>query len=236
MRANCEDALLTDKVKIKEQLAEAEQSSGKIQKEEVRKSVSATDTQSEDKEESHIKTKAKKVKVKGFLSSSSSESDSEEEERIIKKYPIPSVLTLFNDASYSGYAVVMKEVTIIRQLMLRDHVTPRVLCAPVDVPADTKDHEDDPDSTNIGTGAMDVAHLCSSICRHVLRGLPGNPTSSLHGGLASSLPLAWLWATSSSSPCPAFLAIAKSEPFIDIDCRSYSTVKIPPMASVEKKE
>ncbi|KAL6060163.1 hypothetical protein STEG23_004052 [Scotinomys teguina] len=27
---------------------------------------------------------------------------------------------------------------------------------PVDVPADTKDHEDDPDSTNIGTGAMDV--------------------------------------------------------------------------------
>ncbi|KAL6091427.1 hypothetical protein STEG23_012591 [Scotinomys teguina] len=31
--------------------------------------------------------------------------------------------------------------------------------------------------------------------------------------LSSSL----LWATSSSSPCPAFLAIAKSEPFIDID-------------------
>ncbi|KAL6064218.1 hypothetical protein STEG23_006324 [Scotinomys teguina] len=28
---------------------------------------------------------------------------------------------------------------------------------------------------------------------------------------------AWLWATSSSSHCPAFLAIAKSEPFIDID-------------------
>ncbi|KAL6038239.1 hypothetical protein STEG23_034912 [Scotinomys teguina] len=27
---------------------------------------------------------------------------------------------------------------------------------PVDVPADTKDHEDDPDSTNIGTVAMDV--------------------------------------------------------------------------------
>ncbi|KAL6053809.1 hypothetical protein STEG23_030631 [Scotinomys teguina] len=31
---------------------------------------------------------------------------------------------------------------------------------PVDVPADTKDHEDDPDSTNIGTGAMDVVELC----------------------------------------------------------------------------
>ncbi|KAL6043669.1 hypothetical protein STEG23_016098, partial [Scotinomys teguina] len=31
----------------------------------------------------------------------------------------------------------------------------RCVC-PVDVPADTKDHEDDPDSTNIGTGAMDV--------------------------------------------------------------------------------
>ncbi|KAL6032272.1 hypothetical protein STEG23_034866, partial [Scotinomys teguina] len=42
-------------------------------------------------------------------------------------------------------------------------------------------------------------------------------SSSLHGGLASSLPPAWLWTTSSSSPCPAFLAIAKSEPFIDID-------------------
>ncbi|KAL6070152.1 hypothetical protein STEG23_014750, partial [Scotinomys teguina] len=28
---------------------------------------------------------------------------------------------------------------------------------PVDVPADTEDHEDDLDSTNIGTGAMDVA-------------------------------------------------------------------------------
>ncbi|KAL6076283.1 hypothetical protein STEG23_018232 [Scotinomys teguina] len=27
---------------------------------------------------------------------------------------------------------------------------------PVDVPADTNDHEDDRDSTNIGTGAMDV--------------------------------------------------------------------------------
>ncbi|KAL6090249.1 hypothetical protein STEG23_001313 [Scotinomys teguina] len=31
----------------------------------------------------------------------------------------------------------------------------RCVC-PVDVPADTKDHEDDLDSTNIGTGAMDV--------------------------------------------------------------------------------
>ncbi|KAL6091315.1 hypothetical protein STEG23_018243, partial [Scotinomys teguina] len=33
---------------------------------------------------------------------------------------------------------------------------PKRCVCPVDVPADTKDHEDDPDSTNIGTGAMDV--------------------------------------------------------------------------------
>ncbi|KAL6065033.1 hypothetical protein STEG23_028902 [Scotinomys teguina] len=32
-----------------------------------------------------------------------------------------------------------------------------------------------------------------------------------------SPPASWLWTTSSSFPCPAFLAIAKSEPFIDID-------------------
>ncbi|KAL6034324.1 hypothetical protein STEG23_034944 [Scotinomys teguina] len=77
-----EDALLTDKVKVKEQLVEAEQSLEKIQEEEVRKSVSATDTQSEDKEESQFETKAQevKVKVKEFSFSSSSESDSEEEE------------------------------------------------------------------------------------------------------------------------------------------------------------
>ncbi|KAL6032808.1 hypothetical protein STEG23_008162 [Scotinomys teguina] len=79
------DALLTDKVlKVKEQLVEAEQSLEKIQEEEVRKSVSATDTQSEDEEESQFETKAQevKVKVKEFSFSSSSESDSEEEERL----------------------------------------------------------------------------------------------------------------------------------------------------------
>ncbi|KAL6074352.1 hypothetical protein STEG23_012102, partial [Scotinomys teguina] len=77
------DALLTDKVKVKEQLVEAEQSLEKIQEEEVRKSVSATDTQSEDEEESQFETKAQevKVKVKEFSLSSSSERDSEEEER-----------------------------------------------------------------------------------------------------------------------------------------------------------
>ncbi|KAL6086571.1 hypothetical protein STEG23_032579, partial [Scotinomys teguina] len=74
------DTLLTDKVKVKEQLIEAEQSLEKIQDEEVRKSVSATDTQSVDEEESQLKTKAKRVKVKEFSSSSSSGSDLEEEE------------------------------------------------------------------------------------------------------------------------------------------------------------
>ncbi|KAL6092808.1 hypothetical protein STEG23_011485 [Scotinomys teguina] len=72
------DALLTDKVKVKEQLVEAEQPLEKIQEEEVRKSVSATDTQSEDKEESQFETKAQKVKVKEFSFRSSSESDSKE--------------------------------------------------------------------------------------------------------------------------------------------------------------
>ncbi|KAL6063180.1 hypothetical protein STEG23_037832 [Scotinomys teguina] len=78
------DALLTDKVKVKEQLVEAEQSLEKIQEKEVRKSVSATDTQSEDEEESQFETKAQevKVKVKEFSLSSSSERDSEEEERL----------------------------------------------------------------------------------------------------------------------------------------------------------
>ncbi|KAL6057256.1 hypothetical protein STEG23_005718 [Scotinomys teguina] len=33
---------------------------------------------------------------------------------------------------------------------------PEHCVCPVDVPADTKDHKDDPDSTNIGTGAMGV--------------------------------------------------------------------------------
>ncbi|KAL6070451.1 hypothetical protein STEG23_032327, partial [Scotinomys teguina] len=77
-----EDAQLTDKMKVKEQLAEAEQSLEKIQKEEVRKSVSVTDTQFEDEEESQLKTKAKKLKVEESSSSSSFESDSEEEEKL----------------------------------------------------------------------------------------------------------------------------------------------------------
>ncbi|KAL6066004.1 hypothetical protein STEG23_002472 [Scotinomys teguina] len=55
------DALLTDKVKVKEQLVEAEQSLEKIQEEEVRKSVSATDTQSKDEEESQFKNKAQRA-------------------------------------------------------------------------------------------------------------------------------------------------------------------------------
>ncbi|KAL6049626.1 hypothetical protein STEG23_012440, partial [Scotinomys teguina] len=40
-------------------------------------------------------------------------------------------------------------------------------------------------------------------------------TSSMAGWRL--LPDSSLWATSSSFPCPAFLAITKSEPFIDID-------------------
>ncbi|KAL6082717.1 hypothetical protein STEG23_016472 [Scotinomys teguina] len=84
-RVNCENALLTDKVKVKEQLVEAEQSLEKIQEEEVRKSVSATDTQSEDEEESQFETKAQEVKVKEFSFSSSSESDLGEEESWHKK-------------------------------------------------------------------------------------------------------------------------------------------------------
>ncbi|KAL6039056.1 hypothetical protein STEG23_008281 [Scotinomys teguina] len=43
----------------------------------------------------------------------------------------------------------------------------------------------------------------------MLCGLPGNPTSSLHHGLASSLCFLAL-DSSSSFPCSAFLAIAKS--------------------------
>ncbi|KAL6034201.1 hypothetical protein STEG23_033940 [Scotinomys teguina] len=43
----------------------------------------------------------------------------------------------------------------------------------------------------------------------MLHGLPGNPTSSLPGGLASS-PCCLALDSSSSFPCPAFLAIAKS--------------------------
>ncbi|KAL6062608.1 hypothetical protein STEG23_004222, partial [Scotinomys teguina] len=36
---------------------------------------------------------------------------------------------------------------------------PEHCVCPVDVPADTRDHEDDLDSTNIGTGAMDVGSI-----------------------------------------------------------------------------
>ncbi|KAL6034706.1 hypothetical protein STEG23_001685 [Scotinomys teguina] len=43
----------------------------------------------------------------------------------------------------------------------------------------------------------------------MLCGLPGNPTSSLHGGLASS-PCCLALDSSSSFPCPTFRAIAKS--------------------------
>ncbi|KAL6071525.1 hypothetical protein STEG23_024496, partial [Scotinomys teguina] len=107
-RANCEDALLTDKVKVKEQLVEAEQSLEKIQEEEVRKSVSATDTQSEDEEESQFKTKAKKVKVKVFFSSSSPESDLEEEESLTNCWrsgTLPEILlmTLKAQAEYPAH-------------------------------------------------------------------------------------------------------------------------------------
>ncbi|KAL6073423.1 hypothetical protein STEG23_033164 [Scotinomys teguina] len=134
------DALLTDKVKVKEQLVEAEQSLEKIQEEEVRKSVSATDTQSEDQEESQFETKAQEVKVKEFSFSSSSESDSEEEERLEQE-----IVDLKRKLKkYAKRPVWLPE---------------RCLC-PVDVPADTKDHEDDPDSTNIGTGAIDVDLRC----------------------------------------------------------------------------
>ncbi|KAL6030947.1 hypothetical protein STEG23_001377, partial [Scotinomys teguina] len=57
-------------------------------------------------------------------------------------------------------------------------------------------------------------HLCSSICPHVFCGLPVTPTSPLHGGLASLSPCCLALDSSSSSPCPAFLSIAKSVPFI----------------------
>ncbi|KAL6077532.1 hypothetical protein STEG23_006730, partial [Scotinomys teguina] len=53
------------------------------------------------------------------------------------------------------------------------------------------------------------AHLCSSICRHVLHGLPGSPTSSLHGGLVSPSSCCLALDSSSSFPCPALRTIAK---------------------------
>ncbi|KAL6036998.1 hypothetical protein STEG23_033532, partial [Scotinomys teguina] len=142
VRMNCEeDALLTDKVEVKEQLVEAEQSLEKIQEEEVRKSVSATDTQSEDEEESQFETKVQevKVKVKEFSFSSSSESDLEEEERL------------------------EQEIVDLKRKLKKYAERPVWLLAccvcPVDVPADTNNHADDPDSTNIGTGAKDVEPL-----------------------------------------------------------------------------
>ncbi|KAL6092715.1 hypothetical protein STEG23_000157, partial [Scotinomys teguina] len=56
----------------------------------------------------------------------------------------------------------------------------------------------------------------------MLRGLPGNPTSSLPGGLASSLPSCLALDSSSSFPCPAFLAITKSGV---TTCRVFSSQK-----------
>ncbi|KAL6081527.1 hypothetical protein STEG23_021703, partial [Scotinomys teguina] len=44
----------------------------------------------------------------------------------------------------------------------------------------------------------------------MLRGLPGNPTSSLHGGLDVFSSCCLALDSSSSFPCPAFRAIAKS--------------------------
>ncbi|KAL6089451.1 hypothetical protein STEG23_002094 [Scotinomys teguina] len=53
------------------------------------------------------------------------------------------------------------------------------------------------------------AHLCSSVCRHVFCGLQVTSTSCLHrSGVFSSCCLAL--DSSSSFPCPAFRAIAKS--------------------------
>ncbi|KAL6093653.1 hypothetical protein STEG23_026359 [Scotinomys teguina] len=173
------DALLTDKVKVKEQLAEAEQSLEKIQEEEVRKSVSATDTQSEDEEESQFKTKAQEVKVQGFLSSSSSKSDLEEEERgecvkdvskhLIQAFAylgVPNLIKTDNGPAYAsqGFQKFCKRWSIQHKTVIpynpqdaeRPMWLPERCVRPVDVPADTKDHADDPDSTNIGTGAKDV--------------------------------------------------------------------------------
>ncbi|KAL6076279.1 hypothetical protein STEG23_018228 [Scotinomys teguina] len=64
------------------------------------------------------------------------------------KYPVVKSQLLFSLDSSSVYQTTM--------LMLRDPCGSQSAVCPVDVPADTKDHEDDPDSTNIGTGAMDV--------------------------------------------------------------------------------
>ncbi|KAL6088796.1 hypothetical protein STEG23_010163 [Scotinomys teguina] len=173
------DALPTDKVKAKEQLVEAELSLEKIQEEEVRKSVSATATQSEDKEESQFETKAQEVKVKEFSFSSSSESDSEEEERgecvkdvskhLIQAFAylgVPNLIKTDNEPAYAsqGFQKFCKRWSIQHKTGIpynpqdaeRPMWLPERCVHPVDVPADTKDHEDDPDSTNIGTGAMDV--------------------------------------------------------------------------------
>ncbi|KAL6088860.1 hypothetical protein STEG23_022683, partial [Scotinomys teguina] len=146
---------LTDKVKVKEQSVEAEQSLEKIQEEEVRKLVSATDTQSEDEEESQFETKAQevKVKVKEFSFSCSSESDSEEEESACVFSPRRPLLNIwrFHRDNFHLWTPVVSDAE--RPMWLPEHCV-----LPVDVPADTKDHEDDPDSTNIGTGAMDVGY------------------------------------------------------------------------------
>ncbi|KAL6084000.1 hypothetical protein STEG23_002519 [Scotinomys teguina] len=206
------DASLTDKVKVKEQLVEAKQSLEKIQEEEVRKSVSATDTQSEDEEESQFETKAQEAKVKEFSFSSSSESDSKEEERLeqeivdLKKKlktckmkaktagastPSPPPYNSDWTAVGEGHGVCL---TLPQQAFpviemdnpnnpgQRDAERPMWLpehCVhPVDVPADTKDHEDDPDSTNIGTGAMDVDKQ-RGVAKGVLTQQLGDKTSGI---------------------------------------------------------
>ncbi|KAL6033541.1 hypothetical protein STEG23_027415 [Scotinomys teguina] len=60
---------------------------------------------------------------------------------------------------------------------------PECCVYPVNVPADTKDHEDDPDSTNIGTEAMDVDKTSTDspgCCWYSSINQNTWPTSSLH--------------------------------------------------------
>ncbi|KAL6063984.1 hypothetical protein STEG23_028504 [Scotinomys teguina] len=203
------DALLTDKGKVKEQLVEAEQSLEKIQEEEVRKSVSATDTQSEDEEESQFKTKAQEVKVKEFSFSSSSESDSEEEERgervkdvskhLIQAFAylgVPNLIKTDNGPAYAsqGFQKFCKRWSIQHKTGIpyspqdaeRPMWLPEHCVCPVDVPADTKDHEDDLDSTNIGTGAMDVGMVLPTIKMDATLNLETPPRPRLRYGKAKA--------------------------------------------------
>ncbi|KAL6062100.1 hypothetical protein STEG23_009821 [Scotinomys teguina] len=113
------DALLTDKVKVKEQLVEAEQSLEKIQEEEA-----------------------------------------------FAYLGVPNLIKTDNGPAYAsqGFQKFCKRWSIQHKTGIpynpqdaeRPMWLPEHCVCPVDVPADTKDHEDDPDSTNIGTGAMDV--------------------------------------------------------------------------------